>query len=127
MLNILDLGFLGLALTVAFTGFVIKNYEKHVPAFIIKGFKYGAFAYQGSGANYLQIIEVPKALYRHFYAFSSVFSAVTLLYAVLVYYFEFSVNKYIVLLLKLLLEQDEPAGKWFLYVLYYRPALAVIW
>ncbi|XP_023944619.2 polyprenol reductase [Bicyclus anynana] len=109
MLNILDLGFLSLALTVAFTGFVIKNYEKHVPAFIIKGFKYGSFAYQGSGANYLQIIEVPKALYRHFYAFSSIFSAVTLLYAILVYYFEFTVHRYIILFVKLLLEQDEPS------------------
>ncbi|XP_034825645.1 polyprenal reductase [Maniola hyperantus] len=109
MLNILDLGFLSLALTVAFTGFVIKNYEKHVPAFIIKGFKYGCFAYQGSGANYLQIIEVPKALYRHFYAFSSVFSAVTLIYALLVYCFELSVHRYVVIFLKLFLEQDEPS------------------
>ncbi|CAH0717475.1 unnamed protein product, partial [Brenthis ino] len=109
MLNILDLGFLSLAFTVAFTGFVINHYEKHVPAFIIKGFKYGSFAYQGSGANYLQIIEVPKALYRHFYAFSSVFSGVTLLYAFFVYCFEFSVHRYIVVILKLLLEQDEPS------------------
>ncbi|CAK1551542.1 unnamed protein product [Leptosia nina] len=109
MLNILDLGFLSLAFMVAFTGFLINHYEKHVPAFIIKGFKYGAFAYQGSDANYLQIIEVPKALYRHFYAFSSVFSALTLAYAVLVYYFEYSVHRYIVFMLSLILEQDEPS------------------
>lgn len=110
MLNILDLGFLSLALTVAFTGFVISNYEKHVPVFIVKGFKYGSFAYRGNEANFLQIIEVPKALYRHYYAFSTVFSAVTLIYALLVYYFEFSVHGYVVFALKLLLEQDEPAG-----------------
>ncbi|XP_022124057.1 polyprenol reductase [Pieris rapae] len=107
MLNILDLGFLSLAFMVAFTGFLINHYEKHVPAFIIKGFKYGAFAYQGSGANYLQIIEVPKALYRHFYAFSSIFSISTLVYAVLVYYYEFTVHKYLLFILKLILEQDE--------------------
>ncbi|XP_047545991.1 polyprenol reductase [Vanessa atalanta] len=108
MLNILDLGFLSLALTVGFTGFVINHYEKHVPAFIVKGFKYGSFAYQGSEANFLQLIEVPKALYRHFYAFSSVFSALTLVYAILVYWFEFSVHGSIGFLLKLTLEQDEP-------------------
>ncbi|XP_061378801.1 polyprenol reductase [Danaus plexippus] len=108
MLNILDLGFLSVAITVAFTGFLINNYEKHVPAFVIKGFKYGSFAYQGSGANYLHIIEVPKALYRHFYAFSSVFSTLSLIYAFLVYCFEFSVHRYVVFMLKLILEQDEP-------------------
>lgn len=111
MLNIVDLGFLSLAFMVAFTGFLINHYEKHIPAFIIKGFKYGAFAYQGSGANYLQIIEVPKALYRHFYAFSSVFSIITLVYAVLVYYYEFTVHRYFIFMLKLILEQDEPTGK----------------
>ncbi|XP_045492288.1 polyprenol reductase [Colias croceus] len=109
MLNILDLGFLSLAFTVSCTGFLINHYEKHVPAFIIKGFKYGAFAYQGSGANYVQLIEIPKALYRHFYAFSSIFSVVTLFYAVIVYNFEHSVSKYVVFMLKLILEQDEPA------------------
>ncbi|XP_045459431.1 polyprenol reductase [Melitaea cinxia] len=117
MLNILDLGFLSLALTVAFTGFVINNYEKHVPAFIVKGYKYGSFAYRGNEANFLQIIEVPKALYRHYYAFSTVFSAVTLIYALLVYYFEFSVHGYIVFALKLLLEQDEPAVSAFAAIL----------
>lgn len=111
MFNILDLGFLSLAFMVAFTGFLINHYEKHVPAFIIKGFKYGAFAYQGSGANYLQIIEVPKSLYRHFYAFSSIFSVLTLMYAVLVYYYEFTVHIYVFFMLKLILEQAEASGK----------------
>ncbi|XP_039746344.1 polyprenol reductase [Pararge aegeria] len=109
MLNVIELGFLCLAITVALTGFVIKNYEKHVPAFILKGFKYGAFAYQGSGAVYLRVIEVSKARYRHFYAFSSVFSALTLVYALLVYFYEFKVHKYVVLFLHFLLEQDKPA------------------
>ncbi|VVC86953.1 unnamed protein product [Leptidea sinapis] len=109
MLNILDLGFLGLSITVTCTGFLISNYEKHVPAFIIKGFKYGSFAYQGSGANYLQIIEMPKAFYRHFYAFASMFSTVTLLYAFLVYFTGLSVHSYVVFILKLILEQEQPS------------------
>lgn len=113
MLNILDLIFLSLAFFVTFTGFLINNFEKHVPVFIIKSYRYGSFAYQGSGANYLQVIEIPKAFYRHFYLFSSIFSAITLVYSVLVYFFDYNVNSIIVFVLRLLLEQDEPASKIF--------------
>ncbi|XP_068627803.1 polyprenol reductase [Battus philenor] len=109
MLNILDLVFFSLAFMVSFTGFLINNFEKHVPVFVIKSFRYGSFAYRGSGANYLQMTEIPKEYYRHFYSFSSVFSALTLLYAILVYYFECNVNYYIVLILRLIMETNEPA------------------
>lgn len=111
MLNILDIIFLGLAFAATFTGVLINNFEKHVPAFIIKGYRYGSFAYKGNEANFLQLIEIPKAWYRHFYLFSSIFGAVTLSYMVLVYYFDYSVFMYIPVVLRLLLEQDEPSGK----------------
>nr|BAM18037.1 similar to CG7840 [Papilio xuthus] len=108
MLNILDLIFLGLAFMVTFTGFLINNFEKHVPVFIIKGYRYGSFAYRGSGATYLQMIEIPKAYYRHFYSFSSVFCVATLTYTILVYFFNLNVSSLIVFMLRILLEQDEP-------------------
>ncbi|XP_059060157.1 polyprenol reductase [Achroia grisella] len=109
MLNILDIIFLGLAFTATITGVLINNFEKHVPPFIIKGYRYGSFAYKGSDANFLQVIEVPKAWYRHFYLFSSVFGVATLAYMILVYYFNFTVNHFFTIILRLLLEQDEPA------------------
>ncbi|XP_053600188.1 polyprenol reductase [Plodia interpunctella] len=107
MLNILDIIFLGLAFTVTFTGVLINNFEKHVPAFIIKGYRYGSFAYKGSEANFLQLIEIPKAWYRHFYLFSSLFGAATLSYMIFVYYCGHNVNEYVKIILRLLLEQDE--------------------
>ncbi|XP_072941519.1 polyprenal reductase [Epargyreus clarus] len=109
MFNIIDIGFLGLAITVAFTGFLINNFEKHVPAFIIKGFRYGSFAYQGNGGNFLQVIEIPKAFYRHFYSFSSLFSSITLIYSTLVYFYGYEVHSYVMIALKLLLEQERPS------------------
>lgn len=111
MLNILEFIFLSLAVAVTFTGVLISKYENHLPAFVIKGYKYGSFAYQGSGGNFLQIIEIPKAYYRHFYLFSSVLSVLTLGYMFLVYYFHCGVNKYIQFAMKLILEQDGPSGK----------------
>ncbi|XP_013200323.1 polyprenol reductase [Amyelois transitella] len=107
MLNILDIIFLGLAFAVTFTGVLINNFEKHVPAFIIKGYRYGSFAYKGSDANFLQLIEIPKAWYRHFYLFSSLFGGVTLFYMILVYCWGFTVNEYVRFILRLLLEQEE--------------------
>ncbi|XP_026765432.2 polyprenol reductase [Galleria mellonella] len=108
MLNILDIIFLGLAFAATVTGVLINNFEKHVPPFIIKGYRYGSFAYKGSDANFLQLIEVPKAWYRHFYLFSSLFGVITLTYMTSVYYFNLTVNKFFTILLRLLLEQDEP-------------------
>lgn len=111
MINIIDLIFLNLAFFATFTGVLINNYEKYVPAFIIKGYKYGAFAYQGSDANYLRALELPKAYYRHFYLFSSVFSLATLFYMISVYFLGASMNSYVPIVLKFLLEEDKPSGK----------------
>lgn len=111
MLNILEFIFLSLAAAATFTGVLISKYENHLPAFVIKGYKYGSFAYQGSEANYLQVIEIPKAYYRHFYLFSSVLSVVTLGYMFMVYYLDYGVHRFVQFALGLILEQDEPSGK----------------
>lgn len=114
MLNILEFIFLSLAVAVTFTGVLVSKYENHLPAFVIKGFKYGSFAYQGSGGNFLEIIEIPKAYYRHFYLFSSVLSVLTLGYMFMVYYLGIGVHRYVQFALKLILEQNEPSGKIFI-------------
>lgn len=111
MLNILELFFLSLAFMVTFTGFLINNFENYVPAFIIKGYRYGSFAYKGSNANFLQVIEIPKSHYRHFYVFSSIFSLVTLVYMYLVYFTGAGVNYYVPVILKIFLETNEIGGK----------------
>lgn len=108
-INVLEFIFLNLAFTVTFTGIIINNYEKYVPAFIIKGYRYGSFAYQGSEANFLQVIEIPKAYYRHFYLFSSIFSTAMLFYMFMVYFFRITVNYPVYFVLKVLLQENEPS------------------
>lgn len=109
MLNILDIIFLTLAFMITVTGSLILKYENHMPAFIIKAYKYGSFGYKGSGASFLQMIEMPKSYYRHFYVFSSLFSFVALTKMVLVYFLNFNVGDYIVMILRLLLEVEQPS------------------
>lgn len=108
-INIIDFIFLNLAFAVTFTGVIINNFEKYVPAFIIKGYRYGSFAYQGSDANYLQVIEIPKAYYRHFYLFSTIFSASMLSYMFVVYFFGVTVSFPVHFALKMLLQENEPS------------------
>ncbi|XP_030022781.2 polyprenol reductase [Manduca sexta] len=110
MLNILDVLFLNLAFAVTFTGVLINYYEKYVPPFIKKGYLYGSFAYQGSEANYLQVLEIPKSYYRHFYLFASLFSVSSLFYMCMVYFLGFEVNKYVILGLKFTLKEYEPSA-----------------
>ncbi|KAI8439908.1 hypothetical protein MSG28_001369 [Choristoneura fumiferana] len=107
--NIIDFIFLSLAFMITCTGFLINNFESYMPAFVMKGFKYGSFAYRGPGGNFLDAIEISKSYYRHFYSTSTVFNAVTLFYMFLVYYLDFGVNKYIWAVLRFILEQEQPA------------------
>ena len=111
MINILDLSFLILTTSVTLTGLLIDRFEKHLPPVILKGFKYGCFAYKGEGASFLQTIEMPKSTYSHFYLFSMVFGTITLVYGNFVYIFGFNVHRYVVNMLYFFLEQDEPSGK----------------
>lgn len=110
-INVLDFIFLSLAFAVTFTGVIINNFEKYVPAFVIKGYRYGSFAYQGSDANFLHVIEIPKAYYRHFYLFSALFSASMLSYMCLVYFFGITVSFPVHFMLKVLLQENDPSGK----------------
>lgn len=110
MINIIDLIFLNLAFFATFTGVLINNYEKYLPSFIIKGYKYGSFAYQGSDAKYLSAIEIPKSYYRHFYLFSTVFSTTTLVYMVCVYFLGYEMNHYVPIVLRFFLEEEQPSG-----------------
>ncbi|XP_041972811.1 polyprenol reductase-like [Aricia agestis] len=109
MLNILDVGFMFIATFTFITGYFIKQYERHLPAFIIQTYKYGSFAHDGVGDKFVTSTEIPKAFYKHFYAFSSVLSVITLLYALCVYFLDFSVNGICVYMLSLLLEQEKPS------------------
>lgn len=111
MINILDFIFINLAFVTTFTGVLILRFEKYVPAFIKKGYQYGCFAYQGSDANFLQVIEIPKSYYRHFYLFSSLFSTLSLIYMICVYFFHFAVNKYLFVALKGLLQDNDQPGE----------------
>lgn len=110
-INVIDFIFLNLAFAVTFTGVIINNFEKYVPAFIIKGYRYGSFAYQGDDANFLQVIEIPKAYYRHFYLFSTLFSASMLSYMFVVYFFGITVTFPVHFVLKVLLQENEPSGE----------------
>lgn len=117
-INIIDFIFLSLAFMITCTGFLINNFESYLPAFVLKGFKYGCFAYQGSGGNFLDAIEISKSYYRHFYSTSTVLNAITLFYMFLVYYLEFGVNKYVWAVLRFILERQQPAGKNVIYFIY---------
>lgn len=110
MFNILDFIFLNLAFFVTVTGSLINTCEKYLPAFVIKTYRYGSFAYTGSGASYLEVLEIPKSYYRHFYVFSSIFSISALLYMYAIYFLNFNVGDNVLWSLKILLQSEESSG-----------------
>lgn len=110
MLNILDVIFLNLTISFVIVGSLITNYEEHVPVFLIKLYRYGSFAYKGKQGKLFKTIEVPKSYYRHFYVFSAVFSALTLIYMVSVYFLNFPASAFVQFIMARIFNDEEPKG-----------------
>ncbi|XP_041972813.1 polyprenol reductase-like [Aricia agestis] len=108
MLSPLDIGFISIAAYTILMGYFVTIYEKKLPGFIIRFFKYGSFGYKGSDGGFIRMIEVPKALFKHYYAFSSVFSVLTFGYTILVYVFRRPVDDFCLALLKLVTTTTTP-------------------
>ncbi|CAH2063827.1 unnamed protein product, partial [Iphiclides podalirius] len=109
MLNALDFLLLSLTLPIVLMASVIGNYERHVPVWLIKLYRYGSFGYKGPGGRFMQSIELPKSYYRHYYVFSSVLSGLALVYMSLVYFVGVEVNLQFKAALQTLLDQRQPA------------------
>lgn len=114
MLTLLEFIFINLALTTVITGYLINNFEEYIPAFIIKGFRYGAFAYQGPEAGFLKTIEIPKSWYRHFYIFAVGLCSFLWILMVSAYFLGYQVNHSVGDVLSYLVKCERPSGMYLL-------------
>lgn len=87
--NYVQLLFSSMVLTIIFMSSLINSFEKYLPVFIRRSFRYGKFACT-ENAKFVTKTELPKSWFRHFYVFSSILSLYALNCAIQVYIYESS-------------------------------------
>uniref|UniRef100_A0A8D8YDY8 Polyprenal reductase n=1 Tax=Cacopsylla melanoneura TaxID=428564 RepID=A0A8D8YDY8_9HEMI len=101
-LNILQLLFLFLTVSIVVVGSLINSLEKHLPKALIQSFRYGKFALDLRHSTFVAYLEVPKRYFQHFYIFSSFLSTVAFYLCFKTYVLGCEVNTHIISFLDIL-------------------------
>lgn len=83
-INYIQLLFSSMVLIMILMSSLINSFEKYLPVFIRRSFRYGKFACNESD-KFVMKTEIPKSWFRHFYVFSSFISVCALNCAIKVY------------------------------------------
>lgn len=84
-INWVDLIFINFICTITILGALINFIEPYLPVLITQTFRYGKHSHKGPPSRLVQLAEIPKAWFRHFYVFALVWSSVCMYLAVYVY------------------------------------------
>lgn len=74
-INWIDLIFVLFICTITVLGTLINFIEPYLPAIITQTFRYGKHSYKGAPSRIVQLAEIPKSFFRHFYVFALIFSS----------------------------------------------------
>ncbi|KAL5292509.1 SRD5A3.2 family protein [Megaselia abdita] len=69
-INLIDFMFINFSLLIVFAGALINFLEPHLPLFITQSFRYGKHESKGEKNEFIRLLEVPKAWFKHFYVFA---------------------------------------------------------
>jgi len=100
--NLIDMIFINFVLVMVVFSTLINLSESKLPTIILQTFRYGKHAYNGIPSTFVSQCEIPKAYFKHFYAFAIVWSSLVFGLATSVYAFGMPAPKWIVSALDLL-------------------------
>ena len=86
---------------VVILGSLINLVENYLPAVIKQTFRYGKHANKGKSEKLVELIEIPKSWFSHFYVFALFWSWGSLLSAVSVYFYQYQPHSYLIAFLDL--------------------------
>ena len=82
--NFIQISLSTMTLTMLIASSLMNSFEKYLPTFVRRAFRYGKFAHpQHSVLN----LEVPKAWFKHFYIYSSIITSTSLFVCIKNYVF----------------------------------------
>lgn len=83
--NWVDLIFINFIVVITILGTLINFIEPYLPALITQTFRYGKHSHKGAPSRLVQLAEIPKSAFRHFYVFALLWSAAWMYVVVHVY------------------------------------------
>lgn len=87
-MNLINLLFMQLTFVIVILGSLMTLIEKYLPTSVRQMFRYGKHANKGESDKLVEMIELPKAWFSHFYVFAIVWSWGSFILAVSVYFYE---------------------------------------
>lgn len=108
-MNLINILFLQLTFVIVVLGTLMNLIENYLPTAIKQMFRYGKHAHKETPDKLVQLIEIPKAWFSHFYVFAIVWSWASLSLAVAVYFLSYQPHRYLIGYLDLSCGSDRKA------------------
>lgn len=98
-----------LTFVIVVLGTLMSLIEKYLPTAIKQTFRYGKHASKDKSDKLVELIEIPKSWFSHFYVFAIVWSWGSLIIAVSVYFFGHQIHRYLIIYLDVSCGYDRQA------------------
>lgn len=108
-MNLINILFVQLTIVIVVLGTLMNLLERYLPTAIKQTFRYGKHAHKEKSDKLVELIEIPKAWFSHFYVFAIIWSFIWLVMAINVYFFDYQLHKYLAAYLDLSCGSDRKA------------------
>lgn len=81
-----DFVFIQFAIVMLVCALFMNTAEEYLPAAVRQFVRYGKFSYKGQTDKFISLLEVPKAWFKHFYAFAAIYAGLGGVLVVQVYF-----------------------------------------
>lgn len=95
-MNLINILFLQLTIVIVVLGSMMTLIEDYLPTAIRQTFRYGKYAHKAKSDKLVELIEMPKSWFSHFYVFAIFWSWACTMLAVSVYFWEYQPHRYLI-------------------------------
>lgn len=101
-MNFIDFVFIQFIIVITILGALINMSEPYLPIIILQTFRYGKHSYKGASNRLVELCEIPKSYFKHFYAAALIWSLLSMYTVINAYVYEQKVSNSLIMLLDLI-------------------------
>lgn len=98
-MNFIDFVFIQFIIVITILGALINLTEPYLPIIILQTFRYGKHSYKGAPSNLVQLFEIPKSYFKHFYVAALIWSFLSMYIVINAYVYELKVSNTLIWIL----------------------------